>query len=157
LHSIKKRKDWLNIGGQLIPTEEVVKFRKQVHTGKIKNWDDVHAFYQQQGEQYDEYKFEHALSCWAIVNGIALSKFSAAHFREMLTQSLETKTWLTEGIYESRAKDYTNPFRLMVFDNETEMENVWGKLSDNSFIAMQQKELKQFKKTVSNLLKQFKL
>ncbi|MFT3705428.1 MAG: DUF4954 family protein [Agriterribacter sp.] len=157
LLAVKKRKDWLNIGGQLIPTEEVVKFRKQVHSGKIKNWDDVHGFYLQQGELYDAYKFEHALSSWSAVNGVPLSKFSAAHFGEMLTQSLATKSWLTEGIYESRAKDYTNPFRLMVFDNETEMENVWGKLSDNSFIAMQQKELKLFKKTVNALVKQFKL
>lgn len=153
----KKKREWLNVGGQLIPTDQLLQFRKQIHAGKIKNWDDVHTFYQTQGELYDQFKFEHAVNTWLTISGITLAAFKPKYFKEMLLQSLQTKAWLTEGIYESRAKDYTNPFRLMVFDNETEMENVWGKLEDNSFINMQKKELKQYKKTVQQIIIHFRM
>lgn len=157
LPTSKKKREWLNVGGQLIPTDQLLQFRKNIHTGKVKNWDDVHAFYQTQGELYDQFKFEHAVNTWFTFSGNTAATFKPQHFKDMLLQSLQTKAWLTEGIYESRAKDYTNPFRLMVFDNETEMENVWGKLDDNSFIKMQHKELKLYKKTVQQLINQFKL
>ncbi|HRQ50950.1 MAG TPA: DUF4954 family protein, partial [Agriterribacter sp.] len=45
-----KRNEWINVGGQLIPAQEVQKFRKHVRSGKIKSWDDVHAFYTMQGQ-----------------------------------------------------------------------------------------------------------
>lgn len=157
LPSIPKRNQWINVGGQLIPEEEVEKFRKHVRAGKIKSWDDVHAFYTMQGQAYDADKFEHAFAALLEVLGISVTGFTPEIFKQILLQSVQTKTWLTDGIYESRAKDYTNPFRTMIFDNKEEMDNVWGKLEDNSFIAMQQAELKDFKKKVSGLIRSLKL
>ncbi|WP_152270513.1 DUF4954 family protein [Agriterribacter humi] len=157
LPPVPKRNQWINVGGQLIPEEEVEKFRKHVRAGKIKSWDDVHAFYTMQGQAYDADKFEHAFAALLEVLGISVTGFTPEIFKQILLQSVQTKTWLTDGIYESRAKDYTNPFRTMIFDNKEEMDNVWGKLEDNSFIAMQQTELKDFKKKVSGLIRLLKL
>jgi hypothetical protein len=156
LPSVPKRSQWINVGGQLIPEEEVEKFRKHVRAGKIKSWDDVHAFYTMQGQAYDADKFEHAFAALLEVLGISVTGFTPEIFKQLLLQSVQTKTWLTDGIYESRAKDYTNPFRTMIFGNKEEMDNVWGKLEDNSFIAMQQTELKDFKKKVSGLIRSLK-
>ncbi|MFT3947688.1 MAG: DUF4954 family protein [Agriterribacter sp.] len=152
-----KMKDWLNVGGQLIPAIEVMKFRKQVHAGKVKSWDDVHRFYKTQGELYDAYKLEHALACWSAISGMSGKGFNAGSFKDLLLAAVRTKEWLTKGIYDSREKDYTNPFRLMVFDNKAEMEKVWGKLEDNSFINLQKKALKDFKKTVNRIIADFRL
>jgi len=148
---------WINVGGQLVAAPELVKFRKQIHTGRVSSWDDVHAFYREQGEQYDKLKFEHAMVAWRIVNGVPASRFSKDHFAAMLRKAVDTKAWLTAGIYESRAKDYSNPFRRMVFDNKEEMEKVWGRLEDNSFILMQEKALKTFKKKVNIILRRMSL
>ncbi|HRP55839.1 DUF4954 family protein [Agriterribacter sp.] len=157
LPSVPKRNQWINVGGQLIPAEEVEKFRKHVRAGKIKSWDDVHAFYTMQGQAYDADRFEHAFAALLEVLEISVTGFTPKVFKQILLQSVQTKTWLTDGIYESRAKDYTNPFRIMIFNNQEEMDNVWGKLEDNGFIAMQQTELKDFKKKVSNLSRSLKL
>ena len=157
LPSVPKRNQWINVGGQLIPEEEVEKFRKHVRAGKIKSWDDVHAFYTMQGQAYDADKFEHAFAALLEVLGISVAEFTPEVFKQILLQSVQTKTWLTDGIYGSRAKDYTNPFRTMIFDTKEEMDKVWGKLEDNSFIAMQQTELKDFKKKVSGLIRSLKL
>ena len=157
LPSVPKRNQWINVGGQLIAEDEVQKFRKHVHAGKIKNWDDVHAFYTMQGQAYDADKFEHAFAALSEVLNISVTEFTPEIFKQILLQSVQTKMWLTDGIYESRAKDYTNPFRTMIFGNKEEMDNVWGKLEDNNFIALQQAELKNFKKKVNDLIKVLKL
>src|SRR5690606_20968270 len=46
-----ERKTWINVGGQLLPQETVVGLRKMIYNGKIKSWDDVHAFYKKEGEK----------------------------------------------------------------------------------------------------------
>ncbi|MBX3256482.1 MAG: DUF4954 family protein [Chitinophagaceae bacterium] len=152
-----KRGAWLNVGGQLIPAEALEKFRKNIHTGKVKSWDDVHAFYTAQAAGYERQKFEHAIAALLEALAIPASALSATRFGELLQKAVQTKAWLTEGIYESRAKDYSNIFRQMVYDNQQEMDKVVGKLEDNSFIAMQRKELRAFKKQVNRLIKEMKL
>ena len=62
---------------------------------------------------------------------------------------------MTDNIEKSRAKDYTNPFRKITFENDDEMTSVVGTLEDNSFIKHQQEELKQFKAEIETLKKMF--
>ena len=45
----------------------------------------------------------------------------------------------------------------MLYDTQKEMEKVVGKLSDNSFIKQQEKELKEFQKLVNEIEKRFQL
>jgi hypothetical protein len=59
---------------------------------------------------------------------------------------------MTKGIYESRAKDYNNPFRSMVYESFEEMNTVVGSLEDNSFIAQEKKALAAYKKKITKLL-----
>jgi hypothetical protein len=63
---------------------------------------------------------------------------------------------MVKGIYESRAKDYSNSFRQMVYESQKEMEKVIGRLKDNTFINHQQQELAQYKKQVTAVIKLFK-
>jgi hypothetical protein len=64
---------------------------------------------------------------------------------------------MVKGIRESRAKDYENPFRKMVYENEATMEKVVGKLSGNAFIKQEQKGLEEYKKDIGLLIKKLKL
>ena len=64
---------------------------------------------------------------------------------------------MTENIYDSRAKDYQNEFRKMIYDNDAEMENVIGKLEDNVFIHQQKEELQQFKLQLETIRSKFGL
>ena len=49
-----------------------------------------------------------------------------------LRNQLTTKTWMSKGIYKSRAKDYTNPFRKMVYETKEEMNAVIGRWKTTS-------------------------
>lgn len=129
-----KRYAFVNIGGQLIPEPSVDKFKADIKNGEISSWEEVHQFYRFMGKEYDMDKFNHAKACFEELNGVDLSSFVEKDFIPYLKEHIETNTWITEQIIASRAKDYQNEFRKMVYDNEVEMEAVLGKLKENSFL-----------------------
>jgi hypothetical protein len=132
-----KRNDWQNIGGQLMPTVDVEKLKDKIRSGKIKTWDGVHDQYRQQSEKYPQQKLAHALAALSEITGTPVKKMTAHQFNSHLSSVIATREWMTKGMYDSRAKDYSNPFRKMVYENTEEMNAVVGKLEDNSFIKLQ--------------------
>ena len=145
------RSEWLNIGGQLIQKTEVEKMKREVRSGKIKSWDELHIFYRQQGVAYTDDKLSHAYTSLLEILHITPGQFTAEAFKKLLQQAIDTKEWMCKGIFDSRAKDYSNPFRKMVYDNPDEMNKVIGRLEDNSFIQEQLRELDQLKKMVKSV------
>jgi len=83
--------------------------------------------------------------------------FDKKVFKELINQAVATREWMVKGIFDSRAKDYHNPFRKMVYDNRKQMETVIGKLDDNSFIKKKIAEMKIYRERAKELLKKFKL
>jgi len=149
------RTEWKNIGGQLIPVSDVKKLKAKIKDHKINTWSEVHDFYGQAGDDYEKNKLVHAYTSLLEIENITSKQFSPAYFKKLLNQSVVTKTWMSKGIYESRAKDYSNPFRKMVYETNAEMNAVIGKIEDNHFIQDQFKELENFKKIVRGLEKKF--
>ncbi len=147
------RNQWKNIGGQLIPASDVEKIKNKIKNDKIDSWNEVHDFYRQSGEEYEKNKLIHAYTSLLEIENITSKQFTAAYFKELLNRSVETKTWASKAIYESRAKDYSNPFRKMIYENNEEMNSVMGKLEENQFIQDQFKDLEAYKRLVKSLSK----
>jgi hypothetical protein len=151
-----RRESWVNIGGQLIPKTALDTLVKNIETGKIRNWDEVHNFYNKNSKLYREQKLQHAFASLIEILDITPRNFTKKLFRQLLTQAIDTKEWMVKDIYESRSKDYFNEFRKMMYDTQKEMDKVIGKLSDNSFILQQEEELLQFRNRVNELIRLFK-
>lgn len=151
------RSDWLNIGGQLIQKVAVDKLKHNIKSGKISSWDMLHNVYRQEGAAYPTDKLNHAYTSLLEILNITPRQFTPALLKELLNQAIETKTWMCKGIYDSRAKDYSNPFRKMVYENNAEMNAVLGRLEDNSFIQQQLQELDEMKKQVRSVARKLKL
>jgi hypothetical protein len=149
------RSEWKNIGGQLIPVDDVQKLKNKIKDQKINSWGEVHDFYRQVGKEYDKTKLVHAFTSLLEIENITSKQFTADYFKKLLQRAIDTKSWISKRIYESRAKDYSNPFRKMVYENKDEMNAVMGKIEDNQFIQDQLKELDIFKKTAKSLMKKF--
>ena len=149
------RNEWKNIGGQLIHKSDVEKLKNKIKTGKINSWNEVHDFYRQCGVEYEKTKLIHAYTSLLEIENITSKQLTPDYFKKLLQRSVETKTWASKGIYESRAKDYSNPFRKMIYENNDEMNAIMGKLEDNQFIQDQFKELEVYKKMVKGLIKKF--
>lgn len=157
LPSNPQRTAWKNIGGQLIPEEELNSLLSGIKEGNIKGWDEVHGFYEKQGQLYTDQKLQHAYASLLELLQISVAEFNSELFRETIERALETKEWIIKSIYESRAKDYENEFRRMTYDDMKEMEEVLGKLEDNIFLQNQEEELKAFRLQIENTLKLFQL
>ena len=151
------RNEWLNIGGQLIPTKEVESMKQSIKKGKINSWDAVHEFYSLEGIEYNRKKMLHGLSSLQDITGIKLSSVNTYQLKELLLQCIESKKWLVENIHKSRAKDYSNPYRNMVYANDAERDAVLGKLDDNAFIIEQDAELETFTAEINSIIKKMKL
>ena len=151
-----QRSDWLNIGGQLIQRTEVEKLKRNIKSGKVKSWEDLHNFYRQEGQTYATDKLNHAYTSLLEILNITPRQFTPALFKQLLKQAVDTKEWICKGIFDSRAKDYGNPFRKMVYDTNEEMNKVIGRLEDNSFIQDQLKELDELKKLVKSIMRKLK-
>jgi hypothetical protein len=148
--------EWKNIGGQLIPSAAINTLLRNIRSGKIAGWDDIHAFYNKKSGAYPAEKFQHAFAAMLTVLNCSPAKFSRKIFTGLLQQATTTREWMTASIYESRAKDYDNPFRKMVYETQAEMEKVIGKLKDNSFILQQKEEAAAFSQKIARLQQQFK-
>ena len=122
-----KRKEWINVGGQLLLKDDVEQLKTNVKEGKITGWDAVHHWYAEKGTQYAEKKLKHAMASLAEIKGWNLKELDSNHLNELIDNTIVTKEWLTKSIYESRAKDYKSPYRAMVYDNKKEMESVVGR------------------------------
>lgn len=148
--------EWSNIGGQLIPTKSVESMLQQIKSDKLSSWSDVHQFYQNETDKYESKKNTHGLYCLELIQGEPINGLSAKKINLWLDRYLLIKEEITAKIKSSREKDYTNPFRKMVYENETEMNAIVGDLKDNSFIEQQyvdQIKLKSFVAEIKKALK----
>jgi hypothetical protein len=147
---------FMNIGGQLIPESEFLQFRKSVRSGRIKSWSDVHDFYRRQGAAYDQQRFTHAMGVLANLGESLHHAGNKAALQALVSELLETKSMIFEGIVQSRQKDYQNRFRKMMYDTPAEMDRVVGAFSDNTFIEDQRKETEAYAKALKAFLRKFR-
>jgi Domain of unknown function (DUF4954) len=152
-----ERSQWINTGGQLIQKTAIENLKRNIKTDKIKSWDGIHDFYRQQGDAYAADKLHHSYTSLLEILNITPKQFTPALFKQLLQHALTTKEWMSKGIYDSRAKDYSNPFKKMVYDTTAEMNKVVGRLEDNSFIQQQLGELDDVKKLVKSVARKLKL
>ena len=142
-----KRTQWTNIGGQLIQSNKVDELIRRIQSGKVKSWNEIHQFYEQEKNQYSNYKLAHAVAAYKSIFKEDLRKKEIIH--SLLDKALTIKTEILKNIISSREKDYTSPYRTMVYDNRNEMDAVTGKLEENSFILEQKAALKKMKAEIS--------
>lgn len=152
-----KRGKWVNIGGQLMPEQGLLDLKQKIKTGKIKSWDEVHSYYTKAGEQYEAQKTIHALASLADIAGFKWQQLDLLQLSSLLNAIISTREWMTKGIHDSRAKDYSNPFRKMVYESFAEMNAIVGKLEDNSFIKQQTADLQAFKNRVAAIKKTLRI
>jgi hypothetical protein len=148
---------WISVGGQLMPQKQVALLLNQIKNEKLTDWDQVHEFYANESEKYVDRKNKHALAILEQATNKKINILSAKQLGIWLNTYLELKKDITDRIKATRAKDYSNQFRKMVYLNDDEMNVVIGKLDDNSFINTQQTQLNQIIENINTLKQRLKL
>lgn len=150
-----KRDEYANLGSQLVPKRDLTALLDRVKSAEIDSWNDVHEYYHVLSREYPLDKLKHSVSSYAEVKGLSSDAWDIPFLKSLIAGTLETKKWINSEIYKTRAKDYENPFRKIVYESEEEMEKIIGKLSDNSFINMQQEELAVLARQIEEINNQF--
>jgi len=145
-HSFDNRiKDWVNIGGQIIPAFRVDKLRQDIGENKFSNWNEIHNIYDLWDSDYSMDKCRHA---WAVLCYLRNSNINEIVFNNELDSGLEIRRWIETQIFESRAKDYKNQYKLQTYRNMDEMEQVLGKIDNNPFINIIRKDTEKFREMI---------
>jgi hypothetical protein len=148
---------WLNIGGQLMSEKDVEVLKEQIKNQTINSWDELHEAYYNEGKIYPFKKAQHALASLLEIENIQAENISDKKIIEWLDKAVLINESITKRIIQSRKKDYTNPFRKMVYSSEEEMNNVTGSFNSNSFIKQKQEELESFRQLVQKLKMKFRV
>lgn len=152
-HHKIERQYFENLGSQLIPATDFNALIANIKNRFFQEWNQIHTHYHELSAQYEHAKLIHAIASYAELKGISTDEgWNREVISDLLITTKETKQWMMDEIYNSRAKDYANPFRLMVYESYAEMEKVVGRLEDNSFINSQRAELSVFEKAVDTIL-----
>lgn len=139
-YSNNTRKVFENIGGQLVPKEDLQGLLDGIKADQYENWHQIHKQYHTWSSNYLEEKLVHALASLAELSNKPIAHWDIDFLTDLIEESKATQRWIYDEIYKSREKDYTNPFRKMVYENEEEMNIVVGSLADNAFINTMKEE-----------------
>ena len=141
LHGGRER-EWINLGGQLIPTGDVDQLKADIKSGALNTWEAVHERYDQLWEKYPLDKARHAFA--TLLDLLGAERLTPEQWRGALDEAVAIQRYVCEQTYLSRKKDYENPFRQMTFATAAEMEAVMGSAEDNSFVKQVREETDAF-------------
>jgi hypothetical protein len=148
----QSRQEWMNIGGQLVPSSSLVVLLEEIKSRKLNSWDAVHLAYKGIADSTPDHLFQHAVAALLEIEHVSLEDLTATKLSSLFRGHLATNEKVFHSIVQSREKDMTNPFRKMVYANEAEMEAVLGKMTDNSFVREKDKERKELSTIIENIL-----
>ncbi|MFZ4547800.1 MAG: DUF4954 family protein [Bacteroidales bacterium] len=154
INTRKERQYFINVGGQMIPSNELKRLKEKIVSYEIISWQQVHEFYVAQGVAYSGQKLEHAVASLHELNNNKV--FDETSLYGLFSWYLEFRKYLLAEIRHSRQKDYENPFRKMMYADTKEMEAVIGKLDKTPFILLQQEKLKKDTLFVQSLIDRLK-
>ncbi|MCJ7811715.1 DUF4954 family protein, partial [bacterium] len=146
--------EWVNIGGQIVKKKDADRLRSDVNNNKLNTWKEIHLRYDELWNQYPLEKQRHALA--TLCDLLETKKISKQQWMAALDKAVQIQEYISEQVYISRKKDYTNPFHQATFRNKDEMIATVGTIEDNSFIRQVREETAQFKESVHDIMKKMK-
>ncbi len=139
---------WVNAGGQIIPEDKLNELFAGIKDGRIKNWKEVHAFYDKCSREYLINKTTYAVYLLECLYERKIRDFTPEIFEDIISDVLAMSNQMLSEARSSREKDYVDAFRKITFRNDEEMSVVLGSIDDNEFLA----EMKQKTKTFNSAL-----
>ncbi|MDR1949456.1 MAG: DUF4954 family protein [Spirochaetaceae bacterium] len=147
-------RDWVNLGGQIVPAHRLDALRGEIREGKANTWEAVHRAYDEMAAAYPRDRLRHSWATLAYLEGDPGEHPWANRdfFKRELLLLVDTRRRIAEQVYRSRAKDFHDPFRGITYRNNAEMEEVAGNPENNFFVTLVKRELSQFESDVNALL-----
>ena len=138
----KRLREWINLGGQMMPAEYVEQLRKDINESVLNTWDEIHHRYDELWQNYQQEKLRH--SYLSLLYLLQAKEIGPEAWDWLLDKAIEIQQYICNQVYESRKKDYENPYRNATFRNEEEKIAVIGTIEGASFVKQVKEETEQF-------------
>jgi hypothetical protein len=148
----KPQISWHNIGGQLICERDLLQLFADIKTNKIDSWKKLHERYEFIQKSYDTLRISHGMASLLQTDEKRLEEITLNDIITYLQEGAAAAAELYNLAYASRAKDYTNTFRINTYHSKEEMENVLGKIEENSFLQDYKIEMENFSEQCQKLI-----
>lgn len=146
----RRERNWVNLGGQLTPAAEVDRLRADIGDGKLDTWQQIHQRYDQLWEKYPLEKQKHALATLCALCGA--EDLTGPQWIDALNRAASIQQLICDRVYDSRRKDFENPFRQATFRNTEEMLATIGTVEENDFVRQIREDSEQFKTIIRELI-----
>jgi len=138
----ERKKNWINLGGQLILAEDVEQLKTETKSGRLDTWDAIHLHYDELWEKYPLDKQHHAFA--TLLDLLDVTSLTPKAWHAALDEAVKIQQLVCDQTYATRQKDYENPFRQMTFTTPEEMAAVMGTIEENSFVKQLREETAAF-------------
>lgn len=142
---------WVNIGGQLMPQSDADQIRADIGNDKLNSWEQIHHRYNEIWQKYPLEKQKHAFS--VLCELVGQENLNKNNWPKILDEAVEIQKYIRDKVYDSRNKDYENPFRKATYRNMEEMTSAIGTIEDNGFVKQVRKETEEFQERVEAIKK----
>lgn len=128
-----REKYWINCGGQIMTKRDLDSILQRIKTdSNISTWNDIHQLYKNYHKDYESSKFHYAASC--LLSLTSEEAISEEQYKKLLHRAKETCKWMAQSTKSVRAKDFTDHFRSMVYEDEKELHSVLGSIEEDQII-----------------------
>ncbi len=145
--------EWVNVGGQVMPKKKLEELISLIKEKKINDWDQVHAFYNEVQNNYDDYKARYSVEILEQLYSRSIKEFDKEIYSDIVDDVSNMSELMYNSSVESREKDFTDYYRCMPYDSKEEMMAVLGSVKDNDFLKELERDTKNFKKDLKILFK----
>lgn len=135
-------REWVNLGGQLIPVQDIDALRSDIGSGKLSTWEEIHQRYDQLWAAYPIEKQKHAFATLLALYGTG--HLTMEQWAQAINRAIDIQQYICDQVYLSRKKDFDDPFRKMIYRNAAEMKAAIGTVEDNDFIQQVRRETEEF-------------
>jgi len=147
----KRKRQWVNLGGQLVEAGDFAELTERIKSGKLNTWQAIHEAYEKLWQAYPLEKQRHAFATLCDLLGV--EKLTEKLWHEALEEAVKIQHYVADQTYLTRKKDYENPFRRTTFANDAEFEAVMGSAEENSFVKQVHQETAAFEQLVEAVKK----
>ncbi len=149
------RDSWVNLGGQMVPSARVARLREDVKEGVLATWEALHQRYEELAGLYSIDRARHAFASLCALHDTSPETLAPGELVGHLRDAIQFNRELVAGVRESRAKDYTEPFRAITYDSPEEMAEVIGTLESNEFIRHAEAAARDFEREAGRVCPDF--
>ena len=148
--------EWHSLGGQLINNSDLNALLDDIRNGKIDSWQKVHERYNLLWEKYPRQKQMHGLYALMQIEKLEIADLTAQRIAGILERQKEIAAQLRDWAFDSRRKDFSNPFRQATYLSQEEMNTVLVTPENDPFLNDFAVQTDEYVKEIENLIEKVK-